>query len=72
VQAILPAVRAAAAPDAPGDDGVDRAVRANVTLVVNELRADEPLLAPAVRDGQLRIVGAYYNLEDGVVSVIVP
>src|SRR5438034_280055 len=56
----------------PPDDAdpVDRAVRTNVTMVVEQLRADEPLLAPAVHEGRLRIVGTYYNLEDGTVEVI--
>jgi carbonic anhydrase len=51
---------------------MDRAVRANVALVVDRLRADELLLAPAIRAGHLAVVGTYYDLEDGVVSVIVP
>jgi carbonic anhydrase len=76
VQAIRPAVRAASAlqttPGAPNDDPMDRAVRANVALVVDRLRADELLLAPAIRAGHLAVVGTYYDLEDGVVSVIVP
>ena len=75
VRAIRPAVRAAAAAGATGDDPVDpldRAVRSNVAMVVDRLRADELVLAPAVRAARLGIVGAYYDLEDGVVSVIVP
>jgi len=72
VRAIRPAVRAAAAPGAPDDDPIDRVVRANVALVVDRLRTDELLLAPAIRAGRLGVVGAYYALAEGVVSVIVP
>jgi carbonic anhydrase len=69
VRSIAPAVQAARA--RPGDL-VENALRANVEQVVHALRADEPILAPAVRQGRLRIVGARYSLEKGVVEVTVP
>jgi carbonic anhydrase len=70
LEAIRPAVEEAQSQGA--EDVVDAAVRANVELVVGQLRSDEPILAERVQSGRLRIVGAYYNLEDGAVSVIVP
>ncbi len=73
LEAIRPAVEEARGRHAgDGSDLVDEAVRSNVELVVGQLRSDEPILAERVQAGQLRIVGAYYNLEDGAVSVIVP
>lgn len=87
VEAILPAIRSAGLDGGgetdrqdrqDGQDGqdaderLDRAVRANVAQAVETLRADEPLLAPAVRAGRLRVVGARYDLNDGVVAVILP
>jgi carbonic anhydrase len=67
VEAILPAVEAAG----ETGDRVDKAVKANVAQQVAALKAD-PLLAPRIADGRLRVVGAQENLHDGVVEVIVP
>jgi carbonic anhydrase len=49
---------------------VDRVVRANVERTVADIRRDSPLLARMEADGQIKIVGAYYSLEDGKVSLI--
>ena len=51
-------------------DPVDACVRLNVNRVVGELRASEPVLAEAVRASKLRIVGAYYSLHTGAVSLL--
>jgi carbonic anhydrase len=73
IEAVLAAIKpAVVVAQGRGGDLVDEAVRANVELVVGQLRRDEPILDERVRSGRLRIVGAYYNLEDGAVSVIVP
>jgi carbonic anhydrase len=53
----------------PGDV-LDNAIRANVARVVNELITSEPLLAEDVRRGSVRIVGAYYSLQTGAVSIL--
>ena len=50
-----------------GDIG-DLASRMNVELTVEALRSSEPLLAPL--KGELEIVGCYYDLDSGIVSVI--
>ena len=55
--------------DQPGDL-VDNAVRANVTMGVEQLRTAEPTLAAAVRSGQLTVAGAYYDLASGEVSLL--
>jgi carbonic anhydrase len=67
VDGILPAVRSTL--DQPGD-GVDNAVRANVRLAVQQLQDSQPILAPRVADGSLRVAGARYDLESGRVEVI--
>ncbi|WP_432540677.1 carbonic anhydrase [Kineococcus sp. SYSU DK002] len=72
VEAIRPAVERARASTGgtDGTGGTDllaRAVRANVAAEVSALAAD-PLLAAAVDDGHLRIVGATYDLDDGNVT----
>ena len=53
----------------PGDV-VDNAIRANVELVVSQLSTSDVLLADDLEAGRLRIVGAYYSLTTGVVSMI--
>jgi carbonic anhydrase len=53
-------------------DRLERAVHANVEMVVQALRAGEPVLGPAVQEGRLRIVGGYYHLANGTVDMTVP
>jgi len=65
VNAIAPAVEKART--LPGNLS-DNAVRINVEMVVDQLRASQPLLAKEVADGNLRIVGAVYSLETGAVT----
>jgi len=67
VDAIAPAV--AEARKKPGDL-VANAVRANVQRVVRQLRQSEPILADRVRKGQIKIVGAVYELESGEVRLL--
>ncbi len=68
-QAIAPAVEEAARH--PGDL-VENTLRAHAALVVDSLRRMQPVLAPAVEAGRLRVVGARYDLASGLVEVIVP
>src|SRR5215813_1039303 len=51
----------------PGDP-VANAVRANVEMVVKQLRSSTPILSEMVAHGQLKIVGAVYSLDTGKVS----
>ncbi len=67
VDAIQPAVLSVK--DRPGDM-LDNAVRANVVHVVGQLRSTKPVLAGLAGEGKLRIVGAHYDLETGVVEVL--
>lgn len=66
VDAIRPAV--ALAQNEQGDL-LDNAIRANIDVAVDRLRSLEPLLADAVRQGELTVVGAYYSLDTGVVEL---
>ncbi len=45
-------------------------VRRNVHHVVAALRADEPVLATAIREGRARVVPAVYHLRTGQVDVL--
>src|SRR5262245_986901 len=49
-------------------DLVDNAVRANVELVVNQLRGSQPVLGERVAKKQLVIVGAVYSLDTGKID----
>ena len=51
-------------------DVLDNAVVANVRLVVDRLREAEPVIAPRVRGGAFRIVGARYALNTGLVDLL--
>jgi carbonic anhydrase len=49
-------------------DLIDAAVRANIRQVVERLRGCGPVLRPRERRGELRVVGAYYPLNKGLVE----
>lgn len=51
----------------PGDP-VANAVRTNVEMVVQQLRASTPILSELVAHGKLKIVGGVYSLETGEVT----
>lgn len=66
IEPIIPAVLEAQ--NQPGDL-VDNAVRANVSRTVRELRTlSSPLLLEPQSAGKLKVVGAYYDLDDGRVD----
>lgn len=66
VTGITPAVEQA---QAQAGDLVHNTVRANVALTVRAL-ATSPILSQAMAQGQLKIVGACYNLDTGNVEVL--
>ena len=66
VDPILPSVIAAKAVAPP--DLVEAAVNENVRRVVAELRSSPAVLAPAIAEGKLRVIGARYDLDTGVVD----
>ena len=66
IEPILPAVLRA---KREGEhDLLDRAVRHNVARIVERLRGTEQMLQEPLRQGRLKIVGARYDLDDGVVE----
>lgn len=68
LQPIIPAVLAARAAH-PEGDLVDQSVRENVRQVVQHLRETaSPALLERQASGALRVVGARYDLDDGVVD----
>ncbi len=66
VTRILPAVRAAKKQEG---DLVENSVRANVELVVGQIKAAEPVIAELVLAGKCKVVGARYDLDDGSVTI---
>jgi carbonic anhydrase len=65
--AIQPAV--AQTKDLPGDP-IDNAVIANVQIQIDRLLAQSPLISRRQAIGQVMIVGARYDLDSGVVTVL--
>lgn len=66
VNSITPAIEEATCQ--PGDM-LNNCIKANVALTVNHLH-ESPILAEAVAQGQLLIVGTHYNLDTGAVEMI--
>ena len=64
VAALRPAVEATTAGDA------EATCKANVRDVVQALRTSEPVLHEMVGSGQVEVVGAYYDLDTGVVTFL--
>lgn len=67
VELVKPAV--AAVRGVPGDL-VENAIRANVLLGVDKLKAQDPILAPRVKDGRVKVVGGVYDLRTGKVTLV--
>ncbi len=66
VKAIRPAVEKV---QGQAGDLLDNAVRANVRLVVEELKSLSRIIARPVREGRLKLVGARYDLDSGQVDI---
>jgi len=67
VDAIRPAVAEARK---QSGDLLANAVRENVIFVERQVRASQPLLAPAVNSAKLKIVGGVYALTSGAVAFL--
>lgn len=67
VEAIKPAAQAA---KGRAGDAVENAVRENVHEVVEKLKVAAPVLGPLVKSGELKVVGARYDLDDGKVEIV--
>ena len=51
-------------------DVLDNAVRNNVFLVVDALKNSNPIISKHIKNGDVKIVGAYYDLDTGRVEII--
>jgi carbonic anhydrase len=49
---------------------LDNAIRANVQMGVERLKGLEPILAPRVKKGEVKVVGAVYDLFSGKVTLL--
>jgi carbonic anhydrase len=67
VFAIQPAVQASEGKS--GDDRLTNVIKANVRLQVQRLQSSS-VIASAVQKGKLKVVGAYYDLDTGKVSLV--
>ncbi len=65
---IIPAVEAARAQ--PTADLVHASVPENIRRQVDHLRTSAPLLADLVQSGELKVVGAEYNLSTGKADLV--
>ncbi len=66
IEAIKPAVERAKGQ--PGDE-LENAVKANVLLQMERLKAS-PVIAELITEGKLIVVGGYYDLDTGEVSLV--
>ena len=66
VDAIKPAVVKAKARDG---DLLDNSVEANVNLVAEKVMSSRPVFAELAADGKLKVVGGYYDLDSGAVTL---
>lgn len=67
VAAISPAVRAVL--DKPGDT-LDNAIRQNVLLTMEKLKAATPIISKLVEQQKVRVVGGVYNLTTGRIDLV--
>lgn len=68
INAIKPAVEKAKQRNP--SDLLDAAIRENVITQVHQLRNLEPVLARRVREGSIKIMGALYHLDTGIVEFL--
>jgi carbonic anhydrase len=67
VAAIKPAVDQVK--NQPGDK-LDNAVRANVKIVVGQIKSVSPILSEVIKAGKLKVVGGRYDLDTAKVDII--
>jgi carbonic anhydrase len=67
VELVKPAV--AQSKGEPGD-ALENAIRKNVEIGVEKLKNLDPILAPRVKEGKLKVVGAVYDLSTGEVKLL--
>ena len=72
VESINPAVKTALAHGAKGTKAqiVDQCTRENISIVAQQLESQSPIIKEEVHSGSLQLVKAYYDLDNGNVSVV--
>ena len=72
VDSIDPAVTTALAHGATGNKAeiIEQCTLENIRLVAHEIETSSPILKEAIEKGHLQLVKAYYDLDNGKVSVI--
>jgi carbonic anhydrase len=68
IQSLVTAIRPAV--EATVHDDLEATVKANVKDVVRALRSSMPVLKPKVDSGDVRVIGAFYNLDTGGVTFL--
>lgn len=51
-------------------DLLDNSIKANVLRIVDQLNSSEPILKEFVHDQKLTVIGARYDLDDGIVMLL--
>jgi carbonic anhydrase len=69
VNYIQPAVDEARAAGSE-DQLLDNSINNNVNNIVEELKTPQPILSEAVSEGKLKVVGARYHLDSGIVEIL--
>jgi carbonic anhydrase len=67
VKSIKPAVSKA---KKMSGDLLENAIKANIEIVVAQLKSSSPIISKRIRANELEIVGAFYDLESGAVNII--
>jgi carbonic anhydrase len=71
IEPILPAALMARSTGAKGEALLDAAVRENIRRVVTRIKNSGPVLMNPIKTGQVKVVGARYDLDDGDVDFFV-
>lgn len=69
VEAIKPAVEKGKAIHTGHGEVLDSCIRSNVKQVAEKIRKAAPILSEKVEDGMVKVVGAYYDLDTGMVDM---
>lgn len=69
VDAIKPAIEKGKARYTGHGELLDSCIKSNVKLVAEKIRTTAPILSEKVEDGMLKVVGAYYDLDTGMVDM---
>lgn len=70
VNALVESIRPALEHIPKTEDMLDTAIAANIRSVAQELQGSTPIIAPAIEQGRVGVVGAEYHLASGLVSVL--